>query len=72
MDAQDFVDKAMSEGQVNTELARLAALSPVDYERERKDAAEKLGLRRLSSTNWSRQGVPSWGLVPKRTRRGQQ
>src|SRR6516164_8042721 len=30
---------------VNDEIKRLAALSPVEYEQQRKDAAEKLKLR---------------------------
>jgi len=32
-------------GDVNPEIVRLAALSPVEYEQQRKEAAEKLGVR---------------------------
>jgi putative DNA primase/helicase len=37
--------KSNGDAKVDAEIARLAALSPVQYEQQRKDAAEKLGLR---------------------------
>src|SRR5262249_20882544 len=37
--------KSSGDAKVDTEIARLAALSPVQYEKQRKDAAEKLGVR---------------------------
>jgi putative DNA primase/helicase len=37
--------KSNGDAKVDAEIARLAALSPVQYEQQRKDAAEQLGLR---------------------------
>jgi putative DNA primase/helicase len=45
MDAPNFVDKAIADGKLKDEVARLAELAPLDYERERKGAAEMFDLR---------------------------
>jgi putative DNA primase/helicase len=37
--------KSNGDAKVDAEIARLAALSPVEYEQQRKDAAEQLGMR---------------------------
>ena len=39
------VKKSNGDAKVDAEITRLAALAPVQYEQQRKDAAEKLGLR---------------------------
>ena len=41
-------------GSGNPEIERLAALSRVEYEQERKEAAKDLGIRGRCSTAWSR------------------
>jgi Protein of unknown function (DUF3631) len=43
--ASDTVDEAAKAGEDKTEIRRLAGLSRLEYERERKAAAEKLGVR---------------------------
>jgi hypothetical protein len=43
--ASEMVDQAIQVGDDKAEIRRLAGLSPLEYERERKAAAEKLGVR---------------------------
>jgi putative DNA primase/helicase len=43
--ASEMVDEAAKAGEDEAEIGRLASLSSLEYERERKPAAEKLGVR---------------------------
>jgi hypothetical protein len=45
--AAERVDQAIKAGDDKAEVKRLAGLSRLEYERERKPAAEKLGIERL-------------------------
>jgi hypothetical protein len=46
--ASDRVDQVKKADKAKAEIKRLAGLSPLDYELERKPAAEKLGIERVS------------------------
>ena len=46
--AAGIVDAAIQVGDDNAEIKRLASLSPLEYERERKAAAQKLGIERVA------------------------
>lgn len=48
-DAQITKRDANGDAEINGEIDRLAKLSPVQYDRERKDAAKKLGIERLGT-----------------------
>jgi hypothetical protein len=68
------VDKALAAGADEAEFKRLAALSPIEYDRRRKEEAKKLGvtlstldrevIKRRAKQNTENNFLPHWGVEP--------
>jgi hypothetical protein len=54
---QEFVDKALKNGEDRKEVERLSKLAIINFEREREEAAKRLGVRKFEigkhDTTWA-------------------